>query len=221
MSNFHRDWLNTVIRLKGVPGWIILVCDYVYLGCPFSNFPIWLYSMLCSLKLFPIFSEPTFSLYISDMLLLLLLSSLNFPRMTRRSRWRAVKVGCSCMAISESWGRINGQLQSLHKFQQSNCSVCLKMPTHVRNGPRLSPLFHSASGKELGNHLGMRLLKKYIWIYHDMHWTPGLWVIFCVFFQEDFLVPRGHIKAPKWHLKGPLATSKWHTLLVCYHHGKM
>ena len=35
----------------------------------------------------------------------------------------------SCMAISEPWERINGQLQSLHNFQQkfgSNCSFCLK-----------------------------------------------------------------------------------------------
>jgi len=39
------------------------------------------------------------------------------------------KVGCSYTVISELWGQINGQLQSLHKFWQkfaSNCS-CLKM----------------------------------------------------------------------------------------------
>ena len=47
-------------------------------------------------------------------------------------------------------------------------------------------------------------------------------VIFYV--QEDFFkVPHSHIKAPPGHLKGPLATSKWHALLVysgC-HHGKL
>ena len=40
-------------------------------------------------------------------------------------------------------------------------------------------------------------------------------------FQEDFFkVPRGRIKMLKWHLNGPLATSKWHTVLVytsCWH----
>jgi len=38
-----------------------------------------------------------------------------------------------------------------------------------------------------------------------------------------YIYLRGHIKAPKWHLKGLLATSKWHALLVysgCCH-GKM
>jgi len=41
--------------------------------------------------------------------------------------------------------------------------------------------------------------------------------------KEFFKVPCGHIKAPKWHLKGQIATSKWHALLVysgC-RHGKM
>jgi len=44
---------------------------------------------------------------------------------------KAVKVGISGMAILEPWVQINGQLQSLHNFQQkfgSNCSFCLKMP---------------------------------------------------------------------------------------------
>jgi len=42
--------------------------------------------------------------------------------------------------------------------------------------------------------------------------------------HEDFFkVPHGHTKALPGHLKGPLATSKWHALLVysCCCHGKM
>ena len=33
-------------------------------------------------------------------------------------------------------------------------------------------------------------------------------------FEDLFKVPRGHNKAPKWYLKGLLATSKWHALLI-------
>ena len=32
--------------------------------------------------------------------------------------------------------------------------------------------------------------------------------------DKFFKVPCGHIKASKWHLKGPQATSKWYALLV-------
>ena len=68
------------------------------------------------------------------------------------------------------------------------------------------------------------------------HWTSihsacfmNSFPFFFFFFQEDiFNVPQSHIKTPKWHLKGPLATSKhwkwhlngmlatskWHTVLV-------
>jgi len=45
----------------------------------------------------------------------------------------------------------------------------------------------------------------------------------CKVFKRFFKVPHSHIRALPSHLKGPLATSKWHTLLVysgC-HHGKM
>jgi len=59
------------------------------------------------------------------------------------------------------------------------------------------------------------------------HWTStSLHSICYISVQEEFYkVPRGHIKATPGHghLKGPLATSKWHALLVysgC-HHGRM
>ena len=47
-----------------------------------------------------------------------------------------IKVGISCMAISEPCVQINGQLRSLHNYQQrSNCSYCLKMPLNSNLRP--------------------------------------------------------------------------------------
>jgi len=62
--------------------------------------------------------------------------------------------------------------------------------------------------------------------HHYIQYALSTLSVFFFFFevQEDFFkVQHGHIKAPKWHLKGLLATSKWHALLVysgCQH-GKM
>ena len=46
-----------------------------------------------------------------------------------------IKVGISCMAISEPWVWINGQLQSLHNFQQSLAMIQLLL---VENALKLN-----------------------------------------------------------------------------------
>ena len=65
------------------------------------------------------------------------------------------------MAISEPWVRTNGQLQSLHNFQQkfgSNCSFCLKMPKTQFWGPLTnwkfepSPKAHTHSDPFINKH---------------------------------------------------------------------
>ena len=219
-----------------------------------------------------------------------------------------IKVGCSCMAISEPWGLINGHLQSLHNFQQqfgSNCSFYVPSTQFLRTTSwkfELSPRPHPQSDPPLKyKDLATRgfqkkfthilkptdlrvwvtnllplpdwgLLSKIVsstkkWVgprmpwprsqlsrvpWQENSWIPRnyvpSWCLGTLTAPQTFLltpasyshststslpsctlgtlsfivvlfprsprgflqVPHSIIKGPKWHLKWPLVTSKWH-----------
>ena len=75
------------------------------------------------------------------------------------------------MPISEPWVRTNGQLQSLHNFQQkfgSNCSFCLKCLKTQKNLNPLQRPTHTLTSLWINT---QNRSKNYVWIYHGMHWT--------------------------------------------------
>ena len=120
------------------------------------------------------------------------------------------KVGISCIAIFEPWVWINEQRQSLYDFQQSLVKLflwlenALKLKFEALSLTKFepSPRPHLHSNPIINKHTKQaKILQHYI--------QYALWAL-SIFFQST----AGHIKAPKWHLKGLLATSKWHALLV-------
>ena len=108
-----------------------------------------------------------------------------------------MKVGSSCMAISERWIQINGQLHSLHNFQKkfgSNCSFCLKCPQKksIFWGPltaNLNPLqgpTHSLTTSSINTQKREIKIMDLSWhgltSMHDTsqnslsHWKPRIWL---------------------------------------------